>query len=98
MNILFLLSFLSLLFYDYTYNNLNLLSHSFSLLQRLDACLEYEMETNLALSGVISKLCQIPDPLVHNYVLEPNPYPPIKEGIRTLMSVLDKVLLLFPPY
>ena len=52
--------------------------------------LDNEYDTNLLLTSVLSRLCQLPHPHLHEYLL--NPTIPLQQGARNLYGVVKEAL------
>ncbi|KAM6930966.1 FHF complex subunit HOOK-interacting protein 2B-like [Xenentodon cancila] len=60
------------------------------LLDRLGRILEQPYELNLQLTAVLSRLSAFSHPLLHEYLL--NPYTPLSDSVRSMFSVLVRVV------
>ncbi|XP_061586125.1 FHF complex subunit HOOK-interacting protein 2B-like isoform X2 [Cololabis saira] len=60
------------------------------LLDRLGRILEQPYELNLQLTAILSRLSAFGHPLLHEYLL--NPYTPLRDGARSMFSVLVRVV------
>ena len=52
--------------------------------------LEREYDINLSLTAILSKLAQLPNPFLHEFLL--NPTIPVAAGARTMHGILNKIL------
>merc|ERR1711874_269262 len=55
-----------------------------------DRLLDNEYDTNLLLTSVLSRLCHLPHPHLHEYLL--NPTIPLQPGARSLHGLVKEVL------
>lgn len=62
-----------------------------ALLDKLTRILDSDYDANLQLTSVLSKLCQLPHPHLHEYLV--NPSIPLLEGTRSIYTSLRDVLL-----
>jgi hypothetical protein len=59
------------------------------LFDRLETMLHQSLETNLVLTGIFTKMCQYPIPVLYKFLLDIQA--PVRPGIRTLWTVLCKI-------
>ncbi len=61
-----------------------------TLFDMLETLLERDYDVNLQVTALLSRLCQLPHPHLHEYLL--NPTLPLSPGARSLHSSLRRVL------